>query len=334
MAGDIKQLMSIANDREGLVTITEIEACGFSRTWASSRVQSDAWRRIQRGIYGTFPTEPTWDQRARAALLLAGREAALSNRSAGYLHRLIREAPDTIEVLVPHKQIVVAGDRVTINRTRRSFARVGNPRRTTLLDTVLDLVDTASSADEVLDVLTAGIRQGLDPATVLTTAAKRRYLGNRSVLRDLLQQGVEGVESTLEHQFHTNVVLAHGLPTPTRQDRRRIRDHWIRSDCWYEDFGLRVELDGELAHPGRATDRDIIRDNDVILALEELTLRYRWPHTLAGACVSAAQLAVGLRRGGFEGAPTPCREGCAAPTAFAQLLAQAATRGVATRRAV
>src|SRR5660397_296717 len=69
--------------------------------------------------------------------------------------------------------------------------------------------------------------------------------------------------------------------------RERVRGYWIRSDCWYEGYGLRVELDGELAHPGRATHRDVLRDNDVLLMTGDLTLRYRWWHTLAGACVSA-----------------------------------------------
>lgn len=316
-------LMGVAARRGGLVTIGEITRHGFSRTWASARVKSEAWQRLHTGVYATFPSEPTWEQRARAGLLLAGRQAALCREAAGYLHGLVREAPATIHVKVPHRFVVVAGNGVVIHRTRRPFAMVGDPHRTTLLDTVLDLADTAASDAELVDYLTAGIRQGVSPTAVLAEVARRRYFGNRLLLSQLLDQGMEGMESTLEHMWHQNVVLAHGLPSPTRQARELIRDRFIRSDCWFESFGLRVELDGELAHPGRATDADVLRDNDMLLARAEMTLRYRWRHALPGAaCVSAAQLCVGLRRGGFVGAPLACGDRCAAPTSFAQLQAQ------------
>jgi hypothetical protein len=316
-------LMGVAARRGGLVTIGEITGHGFSRTWASARVKSEAWQRLHTGIYATFPSEPTWEQRARAALLLAGRQAALCRTAAGFLHRLIKEPPAKIHVKVPHRFVVVAGDGVVIHRTRRPFAMVGDPHRTTLLDTVLDLADTATSDADLVDYLTAGIRQGVSPKAVLAEVERRRYFGNRLLITQLLDQGMGGMESTLEHMWHQNVVVAHGLPSPTRQARQLIRDRFIRSDCWFEAFRLRVELDGELAHPGRATDADILRDNDTLLANSEMTLRYRWAHALPGAaCVSAAQLCVGLRRGGFTGEPLACGEGCTAPTAFAQFLAQ------------
>lgn len=316
-------LMGVAARRGGLVTIGEITAHGFSRTWASARVKSEAWQRLHTGIYATFPSEPTWEQRARAALLLAGRQAALSHLAAAFLHRMVRDPPATIHVTVPHRFVVVAGDDVVIHRTRRSFAMVGDPHRTTLLDTVLDLAHTATSDADLVDYLTAGIRQGVSPKAVLAEVEGRRYFGNRLLLTQLLDQGMEGMESTLEHMWHQNVVVAHGLPAPTRQARQVIRNRFIRSDCWFEAYGLRVELDGELAHPGRATDADVLRDNDMLLAREEMTFRYRWPHALPGAaCVSAAQLCVGLGRGGFTGELLACGEGCTAPATFAQLLAQ------------
>lgn len=322
MPGDMNALMGVAARRGGLVTIGEITGHGFSRTWASARVKSEAWQRLHTGIYATFPSEPTWEQRARAALLLAGRQAALCRQAAGFLHRLIKEPPSTIHVKVPHRFVVVAGDGVVIHRTRRPFAMVGDPHRTTLLDTVLDLADTATSDAELVDYLTAGIRQGVSPKAVLAEVARRRYFGNRLLLTQLLDQGMEGMESTLEHMWHQNVVVAHGLPSPTRQARELIRDRIIRSDCWFEAFGLRVELDGELAHPGRATDADVLRDNDTLLARAERTLRYRWPHALPGAaCVSAGQVGLGLRQGGWADVPRTCGDGCAAPGTFAQLLA-------------
>lgn len=325
MAGDIGQLTAIAEKHCGLITITAILSCGFTRSWAAARVDSTLWQRVHRGVYATFPHDLTWEQKARAGLLLAGKLGALSHRSAGYLHGLLTDAPKVIEITLPHSVKVAPAEGLLFHRTRRAFAMVRNPYRTTLLDTVVDLVDTAANPTEVLSRLTGGIRSGLHPKAILTAAAQRRLLGNRGILCAILAENVDGVESTLEYQFHTNVVRAHGLPAPTRQSRQRVRDYWIRSDCWFEDYGLRVELDGEVAHPGKATDTDVLRDNDVLLTLDEITLRFRWIHTLGGACLSAAQLTTGLRRGGFQGEPQPCSPACHAPAEFRKLVTRAPT---------
>ncbi|MGM0386065.1 MAG: type IV toxin-antitoxin system AbiEi family antitoxin domain-containing protein, partial [Actinomycetota bacterium] len=260
-------------------------------------------------------------QKARAALLLVGKQAALSHWSAGFLHGLTRDEPNTIDVSVSHRLKVQPSAGIVIHRVRRTLTMTGNPHRTTLVETALDLVDTAEDAAEVLEVLTQAVWKGADPKKLLNAAAGRRYLGNRGLLRELLAEFVEGVESELERRFLTNVVRAHGLPEPVLQARTRIRDHWVRSDCWFDRHALRVELDGELAHPGRATGADVLRDNDMVLSHQEITLRYRWWHTLMGSCVSAAQVAAGLWRGGFEGEPQPCSDTCTAPAEFRKLIA-------------
>lgn len=326
MPRDTDRLTELASTHNGLLTMGEILACGFSRSWVSRRVADGLWQRVHRGIYATFPQELTWDQKARAALLLVGKQAALSHWSAGFLHGFTREEPKTIEVSVTHRLKVQPSAGMVIHRVRRTLKMTGDPHRTTLIETALDLVDVAASRPGVLDVLTQAVWRGADPKSLLNAAAGRRYLGNRGILRELLAEFVEGVESELERQFLANVVRAHALPEPVLQARTKIRDHWIRSDCWFDRHALRVELDGELAHPGRATDADVLRDNDTVLSHDEVTLRYRWWHTLLGACVSAAQVAAGLRRGGFEGEPQPCSDTCTAPAEFRKLVAQAHAR--------
>ena len=319
MARDLTRLTAIAEGHGGLISIAEVQECGFTRSWASVRVNSDRWQRVHRGVYATFPTALTWDQRARAGLLFAGKQAALSHHASGHLHGLIPAAPEVIEILVPHTTLLTPATGLLVRRTRRRFAVVGNPRRTNLVDTVLDLADDATRETDVLDILTGDIRKGAKPERVLREMERRRYFENRSLLSELLARTPDGVESPLELRFHTNVALAHGLPLPQRQVRERVRGYWIRSDCWYEGYGLRVELDGELAHPGRATHRDVLRDNDVLLMTGDVTLRYRWWHTLNGACVSAAQLATGLNRGSWVGEPTPCGPRCTVVREYGKL---------------
>lgn len=87
------------------------------------------------------------------------------------------------------------------------------------------------------------------------------------------------------------------------------------------DFGVRVELDGELAHPGRATDDDLLRDNDVLLSRDEITLRYRWPHVHDTACGVAGQVAAGLRTGGWSRIARRCSPTCRAAETTTSLAA-------------
>lgn len=73
---------------------------------------------------------------------------------------------------------------------------------------------------------------------------------------------------------------------------------------------MRVELDGRLAHPFGRTDADVWRDNAVVLAHAELTLRYRWAHVAVAPCRTARQVAGALRAGGWRSRPARCSPAC------------------------
>jgi len=73
----------------------------------------------------------------------------------------------------------------------------------------------------------------------------------------------------------------------------------------YEEFGVGVELDGDLAHPPEAHWRDRHRDN-AAAADGIITLRYSWPDVVRRPCHVAAQVAAVLRQLGWRGRPRPC----------------------------
>jgi len=79
----------------------------------------------------------------------------------------------------------------------------------------------------------------------------------------------------------------------------------------YRGLGVRIELDGALAHPDGRTDGDTWRDNAVLIARGEITLRYRWRHVAVTPCVTAVQVSGALRLGGWTGRPHPCGPECA-----------------------
>src|SRR5699024_4662425 len=114
--------------------------------------------------------------------------------------------------------------------------------------------------------------------TIREALARRARIRHRALVTDVLAAVADGVESPLEHRYHRDVGAAHGLPRAELQVRERLAGGWIRADCRYRRYRLRVEVDGRLAHPGGRTDADTWRDNAALLATEEITLRYRWRH--------------------------------------------------------
>ncbi|QGQ20765.1 hypothetical protein GC089_18170 [Cellulomonas sp. JZ18] len=159
-------------------------------------------------------------------------------------------------------------------------------------DTVLDLVHEAADEDAAVAVTCEAVRAGVRPAVVLAAAAERAVLRHRALVRALLGDPTLGVESPLEHRYVRDVERRHGLPRSAGQVRTRVEDRWIRSDRVYP--GVRVELDGALAHPFAATDSDVWRDNAVRVQEGDVTLRYRWHHVVTTPCAVARQVASAL----------------------------------------
>ena len=96
------------------------------------------------------------------------------------------------------------------------------------------------------------------------------------------------------------------LPRTAGQVRQRVDGGWIRADRVHEGAGVRIELDGRLAHPGATTDCDVRRDDAVLLEHDDLTLRYRWSHVAGRPCDVARQVAHALTRAGRTTSPTRC----------------------------
>jgi hypothetical protein len=187
----------------------------------------------------------------------------------------------------------------------------GRPRRTWRGDTVVDLVTTSRTDDDAVGWVCDAVRAGARLPEIADALARRSRVRNRDLLRDLLREVAEGIESPLERRYHRDVERCHGLPCAELQVREALGSGWIRADCVYRGFGLRIELDGALAHPYGRTDQDTWRDNAVLLARGDITLRYRWRHVAGTPCRTAGQVAEALRSGGWNGRTQPCSSGCA-----------------------
>ena len=100
------RLLQLAAMQGHVVTRDQAIGHGLSRHSISRLLESGAWRRLARGLFLTVPLEPSWDSLAWAGVLLGGQFARLGPESSGFLHQLLPEAPDPLDVLVPRKRRV------------------------------------------------------------------------------------------------------------------------------------------------------------------------------------------------------------------------------------
>lgn len=309
---DRLKLAEAARAERGVLTRAELVELGVSSATITRRVQNKEWEHLLPEVYLLSSSTPDFGQRTSATVKWTGdRPAVFHRETAGYLHGLFATPPRSIHLVAPAASgLRSIGKKIIVARTMLPIESVGSPPRTSLESTVFDLINLAPTQSAALEILIQGVQRRMNIEKLRALMNARRRMRHREFVKRLLWITDEGVESHLELAYLRDVERRHRLPRSIGQKRERLRRLWLRSDRHYEKYRIRVELDGELAHPGRASDADIMRDNSVILELNEMTLRYRWPQIINMPCVVAEQVAVGLRYNGWRGTPTRCSPEC------------------------
>lgn len=307
-----EEFAALATRENYVLSLQELASVGVTPTVISRRVRDKDWGRLLPCVYLVTRGGAAFAQKIAAVTKWRhDRTATFDRETAAYMHRLISEPPAVLTIAVPPESALRSiPDRVNVRRSGIPISSTGSPPRTTIEHTVVDLIHCAQSADDVLGLLIAGVQRRMSITRFTAILGSRKRMRHRASVLRLLEITDLGVESHLEFAYVREVEQAHSLPRSIGQKRELIRGRWIRSDRWLAKWRVRIELDGELAHPGRMTDQDVMRDNDVRIVLNEITLRYRWPQVLNQPCSVAAQVARALRLHGWDGAPTPCGPGC------------------------
>ena len=179
---------------------------------------------------------------------------------------------------------------------RRAFRRGrGELPRTGAEETVLDAAKETDE-DQLVALTARALAQRLTtPGRLLAEMGDRQRLSQRRILTTLCSQAATGVESVLEWRFLTEVVRGHGLPEPVLQPT--LVEH-TRSDCWWSEYGVVVELDGERWH--KEEFRDMHKDNRLALT-GAMHLRYGWFDVTRQPCEAAKQIHLALTLQGYRG---------------------------------
>jgi hypothetical protein len=306
----------LAQFQFGVLTRKQALASGVSRDTIKSRVRYQRWQQLYRGVYAVFPGAVPRNALLWAAVLRAGPGAMLSHQTAAEVSGLIDEPSTLIHVTVPGNRRV---SRLP-GHVMHFCAAAGQachpsltPPRTRIEETVLDLTQAAVTFEAAFGWVTRAVGRRLTtPSRLRAAALCRSRLRWRAQLLAALGPDLDGVHSGLEYRYLRDVERAHGLPRAARQVRARRDARVEYRDALYQAFGVVVELDGQVAHPGDLRWRDIRRDN-AALADGVITLRYGWTDVTERPCHVAAQVGEVLRRRGWTGSARPCGPGCSAP---------------------
>jgi Protein of unknown function (DUF559) len=299
-----RKLRDVAELQRGVVSWSQATEAGLGAGLIRSRVRRRQWQRLHRGVYAVFSGEIGREPILWAAVLAAGEGAALSHKSAAELWELTDEPDEIVHVTVPWERRIDRIPGVVIHRSSRIARAVHpalTPPRTRVEETILDLVDTAETVDEVIGWVSRGIGRRLTvPGKLRPALAHRGRIRWRAELTEFLSADLIGVLSVLEYRYFRHVEQPHGLPA-------RKRQFWFRQgrrsgyrDALYEEYGLVVELDGQIAHPAEAKWQDARRDN-IAASWGLTTLRFGWRDVTVKPCETAAQVAAVLARRGYTG---------------------------------
>jgi hypothetical protein len=300
-----------------VVSRQQARDAGWPQGTIDARLRSGIWQRLHRGTYATFTGDLSRDAKLWAAVLAAGLGAALSHETAAEVDGLIDKPIRQIHISVPAERRPcrrkIRG--VVIHRSRCLVPEWQPPwhlPRTTVEDTVLDLVAEAHSFDDAYGWISKAVGRRLtSPQSLSKALARRSRIRWRAWITVALEDAADGVHSPLERNYIYGVERAHGLPTARRQAKRRHGSGTRYLDNAYEEYGLCVELDGLAAHPAEGRWRDTHRDNANLVQGTQ-TLRYGWPDATENRCQTAADVATVLRRRGWTGTLHPCGPSCRA----------------------
>lgn len=302
-------LRRLSRRQHDVVSRAQALKAGLTPSQIRCRLDSGRWQRIHPGIYATHNGPVTWPARASAATLHAGTGAALILGSSAYLWGLADREPAVITVGVPleRKPVRVVGTR--IRRLRRlETAIVERLTVTTRAQTVIDLAgEPGCDIDEAVALAArAAQRRHLSAADLLVELRARHRHPHGEVLAMALGDIDGGVEGAAEFRFVRDVQRAHDLPELVRQVVTR---DGARRDFESDEFGVVIEVDGQLWHAGERFHSDRRRDRRTATK-GKVPLRSGWLDVAAEPCELARDIALTLRQRGWTGALRRCSPGC------------------------
>jgi predicted transcriptional regulator of viral defense system len=276
-----RAIAALAEGQHGVVTLSQLQFVGLSRSAVSRRAAVGRLYRVHRGVYAVGRPRLEVHGRWMAAVLACGPEGVLSHRSAAALWGLRRGERPRTDVCVPGPRTYPRAGidmHCSLTLAEEDITTVDSIPCTTVARTLVDLGDVVDRRAVERAVDQAEVLQLFDLRAVedaLARAGPRRGAGTlRAVLAGYEEPTLTRRE--LEERFLALCRRA-SLPSPAA-------NAWITLDdgiAYQADFLWRrerliVETDGRAVHTtAKAFEHDRLRDQRLTLA-GFTVVRFTW----------------------------------------------------------
>ncbi len=248
-------LADLARLQANVVYREQALALGLTRSVVDRLLDQQLWHRLAPGVYHLVAIPPPWTALVWAGVLIGGDQALAAGFSAGKLWGLVTDPPNPIQILVPYRRVVAPQYGWQFTRTRHLPVAYGDPPRTPLAETVLDLCALDQSAPPSGSTRHCAIPASR-PERSSTPWPDARATRNASSSPPCWMTTLRASSELEQRRYARLVERAHRLPrhsasgTPGARYRVDVRARL-----------LIVELDGHLGHDGAGRFRDMERDN-------------------------------------------------------------------------
>jgi hypothetical protein len=302
----------ILTDQAGVISRKQAIAGGMTENDVRRLIRRREWVVVHPGVYVNHTGEPTWLQRAWAAVLFAWPAALTHDSALRAADGPGKHKEEVVHVAVGRDRRITAPSGVQIHRmTHLAERTMWNrcPPRTRYEDAALDVAIASSTQMTAIDALASAVQSRRTTAQRMLTCLRARERSPfRTWLSGVLQDMASGACSVLEHGYLRFVERAHDLPRATRQRRATGTMGVVYRDATYET--LLVELDGRLFHDTAGQrDRDMDRDLDAAVGGRQ-TIRLGYGQVFDRPCLTALRVGVLLQKRGWSGSVRPCGPDC------------------------
>lgn len=250
-------LNDLAASQYGLVSLAQARQAGLPERTFIDLAMRQRWSQPHRGVYRLPGSWPTALGRLSAALLAVGEPALVGGWSAAWLLGMVRSAPSTAELVVPHDRRARSIPGVTVRRSRTLTATdaemVAGLPATNAVRTVCDL--SALTDEQGLRVLLIDGRQRrlLDLAAVVERASTMGTRRGLSQLRRLAWElDGERCDSILEYRLRARLHAVPGLPAPDPGPVAvDVGGRVLHVDIGWSAYAVGIEADGFGSHSER-----------------------------------------------------------------------------------
>ena len=267
------RLLPVFAAQHWLVSTADIALVGGSSHHVRTRLLSGRWIRVDACVFRLDGTPQTWHGRLLAPILSAGSGAVASHFAAASLHRIPGFGPGVPELSVARgtkfrREGVVVHTSTDLDRC--TVTVVDGIPTTDMTRTLLDIARRVGDRRLLRAIEHARRVGGITWSDLIRTLhihARRGRPGIRR-LRRVIAANVHRDEVTdTDFELLVLALLAeNGLPEPVLHHRAADRGRFVGEvDLAYPDRRIAIELDGGVHLEAEVRERDLPRQNDLIL---------------------------------------------------------------------